>query len=872
MPDYSSTVQNVPYRHAGFPAYHISLYINNKKRITMGKIICMLLLLIPFSAKADTIPVNRARQQPPVVVYPPYKTDSLSMKGTGYDIKDVLKTNDGFALRPVAAETDISAKSALLPETPTDSTTHYLTALRFTVSASRFAKARLQVRNIRNYKTYVDGKETSDAELQLLPGTTEVALLCLTRPTDRDTFDISLTGKSLDGVRVNPTGKRPYTMGDMLQGDHYRSVAMSPTGRYMVTGYYETRKDGSNLYRTVVTEVSTGKTVLRPNEYVALSWMPCRDILYYKRKGSDGQQLVTFDPQNGEEKILSAALPDGNFTMSPTEEFLIFSRTQEGRSSQNGLKRLEEPDDRQPGWRNRSALSLYDLKSGVMRPLTFGEASVRLNDISLDGTKLLLSYSRMDLRRMPFSRTTVVAMDVRTQKVDTLLADTIGIAGVQFSPDATRLLVKASPEAFDGIGSELSEEQHASAFDYRLYLYDIARRETRPLLCGFRPSVGNTVWAYGDNHIYFSATDGCDVRLFRLSPNTGEVVRYDLPVTYIQGFSISVASRRHPQAAFFGQTGERAREMFVCELSDVRPKARRVGEIDFDKMYADVAIGTCRNWNFMSSRGDSISGFYFLPPDFDASRKYPLIVYYYGGCTPTGKTLEFQYPLQVLAGQGYVVYVCEPSGTIGYGQEFASRHVNTWGIGSADDIIEGTQQFIREHPYVDSTKVGCMGASYGGFMTQYLQTRTDLFAAAVSHAGISNIASYWGGGYWGYTYGEVAQYGSYPWNNPDLYVKQSPLFSADKIHTPLLLLHGTADTNVPTTESQQLFTALRILGRPVSYVQVDGENHVIVDYKKRLAWQNVIFAWFAHWLKEQPEWWHTLYPEDDFGQSAAALR
>ena len=343
------------------------------------------------------------------------------------------------------------------------------------------------------------------------------------------------------------------------------------------------------------------------------------------------------------------------------------------------------------------------------------------------------------------------------------------------------------------------------------------------------------------------------------------MVRYNLAVSYVQGYSISYGKKR-PTVVYYGQTGTRARELFRSTLDgNAAPKSTRIGDIDFDKMYADVAIGECHDWKFQSSRGDSISGFYFLPPDFDPAKKYPLIVYYYGGCTPTTKSLEFQYPLQVLAGQGYVVYVCEPSGAIGYGQEFAARHVNTWGQGSAQDIIEGTRQFLKEHPFANPDKVGCMGASYGGFMTQYLQTQTDLFAAAVSHAGISNITSYWGGGYWGYTYGETAQFGSFPWNNPDLYIKQSPLFQADKIHTPLLLLHGTADTNVPTNESQQLFTALRILGRPVSYIQVDGENHVIVNYNKRLAWQNAIFAWLAYWLKDEPLWWKTLYPDDNFG-------
>ena len=136
-------------------------------------------------------------------------------------------------------------------------------------------------------------------------------------------------------------------------------------------------------------------------------------------------------------------------------------------------------------------------------------------------------------------------------------------------------------------------------------------------------------------------------------------------------------------------------------------------------------------------------------------------------------------------------------------------------------------------------------------MTQYLQTKTDLFAAAISHAGISNITSYWGGGYWGYTYGEVAQYLNYPWNNPDLYTKHSPLFNADKIQTPLLLIHGTVDTNVPPFESQQLYTALRILGKEVEYIQVNGEDHVITNWQKRLEWQNAIFAWFAKYLKDK---------------------
>jgi dipeptidyl aminopeptidase/acylaminoacyl peptidase len=268
-----------------------------------------------------------------------------------------------------------------------------------------------------------------------------------------------------------------------------------------------------------------------------------------------------------------------------------------------------------------------------------------------------------------------------------------------------------------------------------------------------------------------------------------------------------------------------------------------------------------KDWTFISGDGSQIEGRYYLPYRYDASQKYPLIVYYYGGTSPTSRIFESTYPLQTYAALGYVVLTMQPSGTTGYGQEFAARHVNAWGQVTAQEIIDGTRKFCGEHAFVDSARIGCIGASYGGFMTQYLLTQTGLFAAAISHAGISSIASYWGEGYWGYAYSGAASAFSYPWNNPDLYVNQSPLFQADKITTPLLLLHGSADTNVPVGESIQMFNALKILGKNVEFIQVQGENHAIYDHKKRIEWNKTIHAWFAKWLKDQPEWWDALYPE-----------
>ncbi|MFW6227300.1 MAG: alpha/beta hydrolase family protein, partial [Bacteroidota bacterium] len=156
------------------------------------------------------------------------------------------------------------------------------------------------------------------------------------------------------------------------------------------------------------------------------------------------------------------------------------------------------------------------------------------------------------------------------------------------------------------------------------------------------------------------------------------------------------------------------------------------------------------------------------------------------------------------------------------------------------------------------------GASYGGFMTMLLMTRTDLFATAISPAGISNITSYWGDGYWGYSYSSEATADSYPWNNKELYVEQSPIFHADKINTPLLLLTGDSDTNVPPGESMQLYTALKILDRPVELVMIKGEDHHIVTPSRRKKWHNVIMAWWDKHLKDQPQWWEEQFPEKNY--------
>ncbi|MEL7388112.1 MAG: prolyl oligopeptidase family serine peptidase, partial [Pseudomonadota bacterium] len=184
-----------------------------------------------------------------------------------------------------------------------------------------------------------------------------------------------------------------------------------------------------------------------------------------------------------------------------------------------------------------------------------------------------------------------------------------------------------------------------------------------------------------------------------------------------------------------------------------------------------------------------------------------------------------------------------------------------WGEYTANDIIDGTKAFLDKYNFVDSKRVGNLGASYGGFMTMLLATKTDMFSASIAHAGISNITSYWGQGWWGYLYSAEASKNSYPWNNPSLYSQHSPVFHADKVTTPLLLLHGDSDTNVPVGESHNMYTALKLLGKDVDLIEYKGADHQIFARDKRFDWWNTMLAYFDKNLKDQPQWWQYLYPE-----------
>lgn len=830
-------------------------------------------LMASISASAETIEVKTLKYAGPYAVAQPWMADSVNIKGEAFDLKQLLDSPLSFTLLNKGKE--VSAAQLLADKQDA------LHLASFCVSNTQRTKATIAVEGLEQYRLFVDGEQVAvngdKAETILTPSQHTVVIKYLTRKNaSSDKKSIKLTVTAANGAPLSvgdAAAKRAYNIYDVICAPNYPSVSISPNGKFIVVRKTWVDRKGNNHSISELRNSQTNRVMATFEESV--KWMPSSNKLYFTQKASDSSiageekqdgtlQLITINPLTMEREVLASHLPEGWFQFTPDEKTLIYTLTTEGRKKDPQVYDVKEPEDRQPGWRERSNLAKYDLASGILQPLTFGYHNIYLMDISADSRYLLIGKEEERLTKRPTTLTSFYRLDLgsmnassaTTPKVETLIEKGEFLNSAQFSPDGKSILVSASPEAFNGIGKNVEEGQTPSMIDTQLYLMTLSDKKVRPLTKDFNPNVQSVDWSKADGNIYFTAEDKDCVHLFQLNPKSGKFTLLKTPEEYIKSFSLASSAA---EMAFSGQSASNADRLYKMNTKAL--KSQLVDDLSAREL-KDVELGECKAWNFVNSRGDTLCCRYYLPPHFDAAKKYPMIVNYYGGCSPTSRMFQSRYPHHVYAAMGYVVLVVNPSGATGFGQKFSARHVDTAGEGVAEDIISSTQAFCDEHAFVNRKKIGCIGASYGGFMTQYLQTKTDLFAAAISHAGISDHTSYWGEGYWGYSYSEVSMANEYPWTNKHLFVDQSPLYNADKIHTPLLFVHGTADNNVPVGESIQLYTALKLLGRPTAMVLVDGQDHHIIDYEKRLKWQNTIFAWFAKWLQDDASWWTEMYGDE----------
>ncbi|MEJ7575635.1 MAG: S9 family peptidase [Pyrinomonadaceae bacterium] len=379
---------------------------------------------------------------------------------------------------------------------------------------------------------------------------------------------------------------------------------------------------------------------------------------------------------------------------------------------------------------------------------------------------------------------------------------------------------------------------------WRLMLYDRQSGQARSITEGFDSYVEGFAFSPDSSKIYFAAPERGRQPLYEMSVAGGA------PRKVIEGGindDVKIA-RDNRTLVFSRNSATRPSEIFRANADG--SGVTQLTKIN-EQLISAFKLRPVEETAWTGGENKRIHGFIVKPANFDASRKYPLVVLIHGG--PQGAwndAWSYRWNPQIYAAQGYVVFMPNPRGSTGYGQQFTDEISGDWGGKVYTDIMNGVAQ-VAALPYVDRERIGAAGASYGGYMVNWILGHNDdprfKFKTLVSHAGVFNLTSMYGATeeLW---FTEWEFKGS-PWSNPEMYERWSPHRFVKNFKTPTLVTHGELDYRVPIGEGLQLFTALQRQGVESKLLYFPDEGHWILKPQNSELFYTTVLDWFDRYLK-----------------------
>ena len=400
----------------------------------------------------------------------------------------------------------------------------------------------------------------------------------------------------------------------------------------------------------------------------------------------------------------------------------------------------------------------------------------------------------------------------------------------QYSPDGRYIAYRLQKQP--GYESDL----------FRLAVYDRATGSSRVLTESFRNWVEEFNWAGDSKSIYFSAPVEGDQPVFQLSLDTG-IVRRALTDKAIAEYAVSKDGRR---IVYVRSSVSEPEEVFTASLDGGVP--RRISHFN-DAVVDEVDLPPAERMWFTGAGGAKIETFVVKPHDFTPGKKYPLILNVHGG--PQFQWADsFRGDWQVYPGAGYVVAFPNPHGSTGYGQDFTAEISGDFGGQVFEDLMKVTDE-LAKLPYVDSSHMGAMGWSYGGYMMDWFEGHTDRFKAIASMMGLFDLPAMYGATeeLWFPEWDLKGQ----PWNSAH-YEKFSPSKYVENFKTPCLVITGEGDYRVPYTQSLEFFTALQKKNVPSRLIVYSKAGHW-PDWYEMALYYTAHLEWFHKYLEGgEPPW------------------
>ncbi|HEY6216605.1 MAG TPA: S9 family peptidase [Pyrinomonadaceae bacterium] len=381
---------------------------------------------------------------------------------------------------------------------------------------------------------------------------------------------------------------------------------------------------------------------------------------------------------------------------------------------------------------------------------------------------------------------------------------------------------------------------------WRLMAYNRATGTSVELTRGFDLQVDELVVSPDGNTIYFTANDRGKSPIFRI-PITGGVPQKVLADVFAGSLHLTPDGRTF---VFSSSTMASPTEIYRANADGSGLTA--LTSVNADLMQrANVKAAEEIEWT--GAVGKKIHGYIVKPNNFDPNKKYPLVVLIHGGPQSAwNDNWGYRWNPQVFANAGYVVFTPNPRGSTGYGQQFINEISGDWGGKVFVDLMNGVADVLRRSPYIDRNRIGAAGASYGGYMINWILGHNNdprfHFKVLVSHDGVYNLESMYGATeeLW---FPEWEFKGT-PWSNPALYARWSPHKFAQAFNTPILIIHSELDFRVPLGEGMQLFTAVQRKGIDSKFLSFPDEGHWVLKPQNSQLWYHTVLDWLDKYLQQ----------------------
>ena len=603
---------------------------------------------------------------------------------------------------------------------------------------------------------------------------------------------------------------------NITQWTHKKERVSSPQwsndGKYVA--FLSNREEKNQVYILPTSGGEAKKATDLENGVSTFLWSPCGTKIWFVASLKEGRNW-TDEPEKDEKNLPEAHVVD------------------KMKYHADGAGLLPKDMYKHIGWIN--------IESEEITQFTEGNFNYNLQAISHDGKKLVIGVNREENQDFSF-RQPVYLVNAETKEETEIINEDGYFGGASFSKDDQYI-------AFVGMPRTFQNATHAE-----VYVYETNTGNRQILTEGIDAPIGDfsvadfqqgasapdVMWTE-DNHLYFQVSTMGDVRLYfaslegELYPATGEDEHvYGFDVNQSGTYALLTVSNSIFPGELFKQnlsTGDRSvltkfNEEYVNDVELVKPEA--------------ISYKGANDWD--------VHGWLMKPAGFENGKKYPLIVEIHGGPHAMyGNT--FFHELQLLAAKGYGVLYANPRGSHGYSQAFVDGVRSDYGGGDYADIMAGLDQVLKENDWIDDTRLGVTGGSYGGFMTNWIVGHTNRFKAAVTQRSISNWISFFGVSDIGY-YFTPWQVGADMTDINKLW-DASPLKYASNVETPLLILHSENDYRCPIEQAQQLYITLKAMGKETSFVRFPQADHNLSRTglpNLRLTRLEQITGWFEKYL------------------------